>query len=232
MSLLDTASDPFPTTESHALQRKREAAETSDSVKQRPSNRGAMNHPRPIIALLALLVAIPVVLVATPAQAHGPCACLTPPIGSTGTRVSIPRSMVMKIVWNPRPVTFPTGSLMKRQARRSYEPREKTLTLYERPRARPGGAFEVPIVRPGRYMVQIFDGSEGGGHYTWGFFTVASPSSLPQTGVTGSYWLAAFLIVLGLVLVLVAKFRAKPDLRPKTQPTIGAVSEGGSKACG
>lgn len=189
-----------------AAQRKREAAETSDSREAaigRHTKREAMNHPRPI-ALVALLVVILVVLIATPAQAHGPCGCLTPRRGSTATRVSIPRSMVMKIVWNPRPVTFPTGSLMKRHARRSYEAQEKTLTLYERPRARSGGAFEVPMVRPGRYMVQIFDGTEGGGHYTWGFFTVASPSSLPRTGVTGSYWLAAVLIVLGVVLIVVA----------------------------
>ena len=32
--------------------------------------------------------------------------------------------------------------------------------------------FRVPRVAPGRYAVIIYDGAEGGTHYTWSFFRV------------------------------------------------------------
>lgn len=32
--------------------------------------------------------------------------------------------------------------------------------------------FRVPVAPPGRYLVSIYDGSEGGSHYTWEYFRV------------------------------------------------------------
>ena len=36
----------------------------------------------------------------------------------------------------------------------------------------PGFVFRAPDVKPGRYLVALFDGSEGGTHYTWDFVTL------------------------------------------------------------
>ena len=32
--------------------------------------------------------------------------------------------------------------------------------------------FRVPVAPPGRYLVSIYDGGEGGSHYTWEYFRV------------------------------------------------------------
>ena len=53
--------------------------------------------------------------------------------------------------------------------------------LYE---GRGAKAFRIPRVPVGRYLVVIFDPSEGWPrhHYTWTTFAVTSPSTLPHTG--------------------------------------------------
>ena len=174
---------------------------------------GQMTDLRPVITSLAALVAGSLLfLTAAPAHAHGPCDCLTPRVGPVGAAISIPRSYaVMKIVWNPHPRSFPAGSLMERHARRAYYAGERTLTLYRARKPRRGATFEVPFATPGRHMVQIFDGTEGGTHYTWGFFRAVSTSSLPHTGARSYAALVAVLIALGLILVVISTFRAKRD---------------------
>ncbi len=63
-------------------------------------------------------------------------------------------------------------------------------------------------------MVQVYDGTEGGGHYTWGFFTVRDPSPLPRTGAAGFTWAGGILIALGLAFVLLSILRATPHPPP------------------
>lgn len=162
-------------------------------------------------ALATLVVASSLFLVIAPAHAHGPCGCLTPRSGPGGATVAIPKQYrVLKIVWNPHPRDFPPRSLMERDARRSYERSQKTVTLYQAPKITRGARFVVPKVAPGRYMVQIFDGAEGGSHYTWGFFTVTRRSALPRSGAPGLLWPAAAVAGLGLVFSIIL-------LRPKQQ---------------
>jgi len=40
-----------------------------------------------------------------------------------------------------------------------------------RPRQR-GASVRAPDIPPGRYLVALFDGSEGGSHYTWSYLTI------------------------------------------------------------
>ena len=64
--------------------------------------------------------------------------------------------------------------------------------------------FTVPRVRPGRYVVVVFDASEGRPrhHYTWSTFTVLPASSeLPVTGEGTVYLVAAGLMVIAIGLL-------------------------------
>jgi len=40
-------------------------------------------------------------------------------------------------------------------------------------RAPNGFSFRVPAADPGRYLLLVYDGTEGGGHYTWEFVRVS-----------------------------------------------------------
>jgi len=59
--------------------------------------------------------------------------------------------------------------------------------------------FEVPDVPPGRYLVALFDGGEGAGHYSWNFVTVEGPGAGtgPDAGSgAGDGW-DSLLVILG-----------------------------------
>ena len=121
-----------------------------------------------ICAVLALAAA------AEPASAHGPCdpGCLTKYAGFPGERVQVHVKSI-RAVLNPRRSQIPYGPRALWTARvRDVGAR----TLYRSSAAR-RHSFRVPRVPPGRYVIAIFDGSEGGSHYTWTHFRVrAAPS--------------------------------------------------------
>jgi hypothetical protein len=73
---------------------------------------------------------------------------------------------------------------------------ERVVLLFETDRPRRQVRFQVPDVPSGRYPVKIYDGGEGGQHYTWELFKVSRGSSFPWA-VT-----AAFAGAIGLVLLL------------------------------
>jgi hypothetical protein len=81
-----------------------------------------------------------------------------------------------------------------------YRPERKTLKLFSRSSRQRGAVFAVPLrVPPGKYLVVIFDGTEGGSHYTWDVFTVvAQGSPLPSKGVE----VLPTLIVAGAALIV------------------------------
>jgi hypothetical protein len=113
------------------------------------------------------------------ASAHGPCGtCLSPMSGPPGTEVTTEHTTAYWIIWNGRgdPQDRVLGPLYRRDA--------KTTDLVRCGNAPPGSSpvllcpvrrslkFTVPNVPPGRYPVVIYDGSEGGGHYTFDVFRV------------------------------------------------------------
>jgi hypothetical protein len=72
--------------------------------------------------------------------------------------------------------------------------------------------FQVPEAPPGRYLVSVYDGSEGGVHYTWETFRVTepaqaiaghapAPSSLRTSAAAGVSVLAAVLVGASALLV-------------------------------
>jgi hypothetical protein len=64
--------------------------------------------------------------------------------------------------------------------------------------------FVVPEVLPGKFLVVIYDGSEGGHHYTWDTFTVTAGSPDPELarddeaeGLSTRWFVAIALVVAG-----------------------------------
>jgi hypothetical protein len=62
------------------------------------------------------------------------------------------------------------------------------------PEARTGVEFNVPKVSQGRYPVVIYDGSEGGEHYTFDVFTVTRKDGGPWRALGGAAFAAAALL--------------------------------------
>jgi hypothetical protein len=92
--------------------------------------------------------------------------CLVPRSGPPGTRSRIVGTVAYRVVWNDPIARFlvPGGDRYRRRSR------TVGLGRIDQPRARV--RFHVPNVAPGRYAVVIYDGDEGGEHYTWSFFRV------------------------------------------------------------
>lgn len=152
-----------------------------------------------------------------PALGHGPCGCLTPASGPPGTTVS-GGAGAYKVVFNPDRTDLLIGpKSLWRQHRPGHTPSvvyRKTYSYSDLPLTGPVD-FRVPSVRPGRYLVSIYDGSEGGAHYTWEYFRVterqaedAAPEASDQappviSGDTGVPVLTAVIAgVAGLLLGL------------------------------
>lgn len=111
---------------------------------------------------------------AGPVSAHGPCACLTPASGVTGTTVSAATG-AYKVVFNPDRTDLGIGPKSLWEAHR---PGVVPTVVFRSPYKysdlplRGPVEFRVPVAPPGRYLVSIYDGSEGGSHYTWEYFRV------------------------------------------------------------
>lgn len=157
---------------------------------------------------IAAVVALAMIVLAVPADAHGPCGCTFPTAGSPGVRVTS-RSPAYKVVVNPRERDFTIGPGGLASA---YRPEAPTPTVLSRSRRSipRRTSFRMPAMPPGVYLLLIFDGSEGGTHYTWDYFHVlgnAAPApqrsardTSPAEGVLGVLGAA---MLAGGVLVLV-----------------------------
>ena len=107
------------------------------------------------------------------AFAHGPCGCLTPASGPPGTTVTA-AAAAYKVVFNPDRTDLPITQSLWREHRPGVAPSvvlRKTYSYSDLPLTGPV-EFRVPAAPPGRYLVSIYDGSEGGAHYTWEYFRV------------------------------------------------------------
>ena len=156
------------------------------------------------LALVMTVVGAGVVLTTSTAAAHGPCHCLSPSAGPPGTIVSVPESYgAVEVLWNPNPRRLGNPALVGSKWGRLFDPDARTTSLAKQDD--PGGIeFEVPRVPDGRYLVVIFDLSEGGprNHYTWGTFSVERGPILPATGagLADAMGAALVAIVAGIVL--------------------------------
>ena len=82
-----------------------------------------------------------------------------------------------KVVFNPDRADLGIGpeSLWRRHVATSPPATVYRRTWkYSKSPQRAGGPFVVPAVGEGRYLVAIYDGSEGGAHYTWDDFRVTA----------------------------------------------------------
>lgn len=146
-----------------------------------------------------------------PAVAHGPCHCLSPKAAAPGTTVQVPASYgAVEVLWNPNPRDLSNPALVGSRWARSFHSDRRTISLARQ--KKPGAiSFELPQVPEGKYLVVIFDLSEGGPrhHYTWDTLTITRMSPLPSTG-TGIHSLltVSFMgISFGILLLVAARRR-------------------------
>jgi hypothetical protein len=147
-----------------------------------------------VLATLAFLAAGPVPV----ALAHGPCDCLFPQVAEAGTEVRITGGPaaeeagrsgwpVYRVIFNPQPALMGAAAYMGG----AYNPAEPTLVFKLAPQRKTtrNGSFIAPRVSPGVYFVAIYDGSEGGSHFTWDYLHLFKP--MPAQETSPHQWRAA-----------------------------------------
>jgi hypothetical protein len=119
-------------------------------------------------------------MTAVPAVAHGPCGCIRPATATPGERLASTYPTI-KIVWNPVPADLLIGPDYLGRDHVDGQPR---VVLQEQPQPA-SASFQVPATAPGLYLVLLYDGTEGGAHYSWDYITVRpGPRSAPSAGPT------------------------------------------------
>jgi hypothetical protein len=173
---------------------------------------------RGLLIVVTVFVACGCSIALAPAWGHGPCDCLTPASGPAGTAVSAAAG-AYKVVFNPDRTDLAIGpKALWRDHRPDVAPIVVFRTTY-RYSDLPLGApvdFRVPKVSPGRYLVSIYDGSEGGAHYTWEYFRVTegradapatrAPASSPASTAEGAGISSLATVLVGVSCLLVGLF--------------------------
>lgn len=123
-----------------------------------------LERRRDVLAALGAVAAVVLLwLPMAAARAHGPCGCL-PADASAGDTVVVDNAF--RAVWNPARADVYYAQPALVAAHVDGAPR---IVLLDRDRkdARKRARFVVPDVPAGEYLVLLYDGSEGGDHYTW-----------------------------------------------------------------
>ena len=153
-----------------------------------------------LLAAVGALAAMPAV-----AGAHGPCGCLSPATGPPGTEVHAAYP-IYKVILNPDRADLAIGP-EELWARHHGGPPvtvyRRTWRYSRRPPNR-GGTFTVPTAEPGRYLVALYDGGEGGVHYSWETFELTAAAPRPPAREPGSGGVSTTVLVGGLVAALLA----------------------------
>ena len=169
---------------------------------------------RSLIVMMAVLAAL------TPAAAaHGPCGCLEPTSGPVGTSVSA-RYPIYKVIFNPDRADLGIGpeSLWREHRPGAPVTIYRDTWRYSRKPRNDGGNFRIPAAAPGRYLIALYDGGEGGQHYSWDTFTVTGARAIapPRDEPEEASWLPAagagilaLLAGLGIGLALGPRIRAQ-----------------------
>jgi hypothetical protein len=130
------------------------------------------------VFVLATACASTLLMTAVPAVAHGPCGCIRPVTATPGERL-VSTYPTIKIVWNPIPEDLLIGPDYLGRDHVDGQPR---VVLQKQPQPA-SASFQVPATAPGRYLVLLYDGTEGGTHYSWDYITVRpAPRSATSTG--------------------------------------------------
>ena len=144
------------------------------------------------------------------AFAHGPCSvtgpCLEPTSGPPGEEVTVVGTVAYRVVWNEA-VDY-MGSPSNRASVPAIPRTERLVNGYQK--VIRGLTFTVPDVPPGRYPVVIYDGSEGGAHYTWDYFNVTAPSESALWPRSRAFLLAVVLAC-GAVTATWLLYRRQPN---------------------
>jgi hypothetical protein len=137
------------------------------------------------ISVLASACASALLMTAVPAVAHGPCGCIRPATATPGEQLASTYPTI-RIVWNPVPADLLIGPDYLGRDHVDGQPR---VVLQEQPQPA-SASFQVPATAPGRYLVLLYDGTEGGAHYSWDYITVRpgrrSASSAAPTVVSAA----------------------------------------------
>jgi hypothetical protein len=171
-----------------------------------------------VVAALAVAAVAP-----GPALAHGPCRCLAPREGLPGTKVHA-RYPLYKVIFNPDRTDLAIGPKSLWSLHHGGAP----ITVYrttwrysERPLNR-GRSFVIPRAAPGRYLIALYDGGEGGQHYSWETFTVrkARPgtTTAPVKRTSSSGGVATGIFVAGILAALLTGLAGGILLRRKRRP--------------
>lgn len=138
--------------------------------------------------VLSLVLAI-TALGILPVFAHGPCgavgsSCLEPNKGPPGTVVTTGDLQGVLALWNPRPNVLALGApgtskacdIECARAKPIYH-LDQPIVVLDQAARRSRLSFVVPDASVGRYVVVVYDESEGGRHYTWNIFRVTLESN-------------------------------------------------------
>lgn len=139
-----------------------------------------------------------------PSEAHGPCPpCVKPTLARAGDSLLVEYPTYLA-VWNPGrrilsrgPKPYCYGCQLKLWRYHRDDAPSNLRVFTRRP---PAGRFriEVPQVPPGRHLIALFDGTEGGTHYTWDFVRVrarAGDTSEERGG--NALWVVIVVIAVG-----------------------------------
>ena len=152
--------------------------EVAQAAGARPGRRHLDSRVR--VFVLAAGCASALLVTAVPAVAHGPCGCIKPASATPGEQLASTYPTI-KIIWNPVPADLLIGPDYLGRDHIDGQPR---VVLQEQPQPALA-SFQVPATAPGRYLVLLYDGTEGGAHYSWDYITVRSgPRSAPSVGPT------------------------------------------------
>lgn len=158
-----------------------------------------------------------------PARAHGPCGCLTPREGPPGTKVHA-RYPLYKVIFNPDRTDLAIGPKNLWSLHHGGPPITvyRTTWRYSPGPLNQGGSFVIPRAAPGRYLIALYDGGEGGQHYSWETFTVrkARPSTTtrPAKRTNSSDGVPTGIFVAGILAGLLTGLAGGTLLHRKHRP--------------
>ncbi len=117
-----------------------------------------------------------------------------------GESLTVP-VQIQRAIWNPNSDEFSQELGGFRLADWRHNPSSDSIILTASSDApkQPPTTVHVPDVSPGRYLLLVLDGTEGGTHFTWDYVTVAEGASREESDSDNTLLLAAGLGAAALV---------------------------------
>ena len=158
--------------------------------------------------IICALVLFSILSIPETAGAHGPCPrCIEPSDARADSKLRVDYP-TFRAIWNPPRRILTQGPKpdcygCNLRLWRFHVEDSPSVVVYDAVR-QPGFVFRAPDVKPGRYLVALFDGSEGGTHYTWDFVTLEAglPEEAADEGLPG--WAIALAVGGGVLIAIAA----------------------------